>query len=216
MSRQGGTKLNPDASRELSLAAQGFLLVAGVDEVGRGCWAGPVVAGAVITPADILADPPEWVSGIRDSKVLSAKKRAALDLLIKENMVWAIGECSPREIDQLAISQATQLAMVRAIEALPGQPQHLLIDGRERINSPIPQTTIIDGDALCLSIAAASIIAKEYRDTLMAKADLEYPGYNFAKHVGYGTKDHITALKALKPCTIHRLSYKPIKAFLSQ
>lgn len=207
---------NPDFSREQALIEQGFSLIAGLDEVGRGCWAGPVVAGAVIVPADILINPPEWVSGVRDSKVLSAKKRAALDPLIKENMIWAIGECSPREIDQLGISQATQLAMVRAIEALSSQPQHLLIDGRDQINSSISQTTIIDGDALCLSVAAASIVAKEYRDTLMAKADLEYPGYNFAKHVGYGTKDHITALKTLKPCTIHRLSYKPIRAFLAQ
>lgn len=204
--------INPDFSREQTLIDQGFSIIAGVDEVGRGCWAGPVIAAAVIFPTEIITEPnlPE-LTQIRDSKTLSLAQRERLRLFIEDIAAWAIGEATVAEIDQIGISNATHLAMERAISGLTPTPTHLLIDGRERINSQIPQTAIIDGDALSTTIAAASIIAKVHRDNLMAEYDVAYPGYQFGKHVGYGTKAHQLALQSLGACDLHRRSFKPIQ-----
>ncbi len=202
---------NPDFKYELALLDQGFSVVAGIDEVGRGCWAGPVVAAAVIFSEHHMDG---LINDIRDSKLLSAKKREALNQFIQASCDWGIGEASNQEIDSLGISQATHLAMLRAIEQLTLLPDHLIIDGREKLDTHYEQQSIIDGDALSISIAAASIIAKVYRDQLMTQYDIEYPGYQFSKHVGYGTKDHLSALKHYGVTKIHRLSYKPIQAIL--
>lgn len=202
----------PDFSRELALIDQGFSYIAGADEVGRGCWAGPVVAAAVIFPAELTQNQPDWTKKIRDSKTLSTKQRTELEMLIKAEIAWAIGECDNTEIDRIGIGKATQLALTRAVANLKPQPDYVLLDGRETINAAVPQLSIIDGDALCTTIAAASIIAKNYRDKLMHELDMQYPAYGFANHVGYGTKQHVAALAAHGPCPIHRLSYKPVKA----
>jgi ribonuclease HII len=204
----------PDFTYESCLVSQDFSFIAGIDEVGRGCWAGPVVAAAVIIPTAVIGSPNDklWLK-IRDSKTLSKKQRATLDVFIKKHTIWAMGECSNQEIDSIGIAKATQLAMKRAVEDLTQQPDYLLLDGREKVALPIKQEAIIDGDALCLSIAAASIIAKEYRDALMQKYDEQYPGYGFGSHVGYGTKQHSDALQTLGKSPVHRLSYKPLQKY---
>lgn len=208
----------PDTRYELEAIGRGFSVIGGVDEVGRGCWAGPVVAACVVFPASLLQ---EWGSRaekfalVRDSKTLSAKQRKQVESIIKDACIWAIGESPNTEIDKIGISKATQVAMARAINSLPTTPDYLLIDGRDQITTSIPQQAIIDGDALSVSIAAASIIAKEYRDLLMEEYATTYPGYNFSSHVGYGTKAHIESLAKLGVTPIHRLSYKPIKKFMT-
>ncbi len=201
----------PDFETEQALLKQGFSVIGGVDEVGRGCWAGPVVAACVVLDQQVIDA--ERVTEIRDSKVLSKTKREHLDTLIKDFSVWAIGECSAQEIDSIGIGKATQLAMLRAVQALSVKPNHLLLDGREAVALPITQRSIIDGDATVLSIAAASIVAKVYRDALMTNFDLEYPGYGFSQHVGYGTKQHQEALKERGTTPLHRTSYKPIQKY---
>lgn len=202
----------PTFYEELELLAQGYRNIVGIDEVGRGAWAGPVVAGCVIFPPELIDKAtPKWLADIRDSKTLSSKKRAELGQFIVNYAAWGIGECSHQEIDRWGIGQATKEAMRRALAKLDPTPDWLLIDGRERLNSETPQETIIDGDSLVRSIAAASIIAKVYRDQLMAKYNDQYPNYGFASHVGYGTWKHQESLKLHGPSPIHRLSYRPIK-----
>ena len=173
-------------------------LVCGVDEAGRGPWAGPVSAGAVILSAD---DIPE---GINDSKALTAGRREVLAVEIKR--------CE--EIEDLNILQATGLAMCRAIEAMSVQPKAALVDGNYRFKLPCDVETAVGGDGLSLSIAAASILAKTARDRIMIEMDAEYPGYGFASHKGYNAPIHQAALKALGPCAIHRRSWAPIRALL--
>lgn len=185
---------------------EGYKLIAGVDEVGRGCLAGAVVAAACIL--DLSKPLP---AGLDDSKKLSAKKREKLDAEIKENaLAYAIAQVEADEIDRINILQATKKAMKSAISALTVPPDFLLIDAVELKDVEIPQKAIIHGDAISVSIAAASILAKNYRDNLMCELDKIYPLYGFAKHVGYGTKAHYEALRAHGACEIHRKSFRGV------
>ena len=185
--------------------------VCGVDEAGRGPWAGPVSAGAVIL------DPNRVPEGLNDSKKLSAKARDALELEIKScALAWGVGFASVDEIEELNILHATGLAMCRAIEALQVQPVAALVDGNYRFKLPCEIQTVVGGDGLSLSIAAASILAKTARDRLMIDLDAQYPGYGFASHKGYNAPIHQNALKTLGPCPAHRRSWSPIKALLQE
>lgn len=192
--------------------------VCGVDEAGRGPWVGPVVAGAVMFLSRDIN--PEILAQIDDSKKLSAKKREKLyDLLLKEaeigHLTYGIGSASAAEIDALNILQATFLAMRRAVQQLQPQPQHALIDGNRLPTDFCCATSCyIGGDARSYSIAAASILAKVYRDNLLKDLALKYPGYGFEKNAGYGTKDHIEGLKKYGVTPEHRKSYKPVKELL--
>jgi ribonuclease HII len=175
---------------------------AGIDEAGRGCLAGPVVAAAVILPPDF--DLP----GLTDSKKLSARQRAVLAQAIKAQAVsWALGFSWPREIDRINILQATLKAMSRALNALQVSPALVLVDGNQSFPSSLPQKTIIGGDALHPCISAASILAKTFRDDLLQCMDKCYPGYGLHVHKGYGTKAHIVALRRLGPCPAHRKTF---------
>jgi ribonuclease HII len=195
----------PHIDFERRAVSEGYLLVAGVDEVGRGCLAGPVVAGACIL--DLSKPLPE---GLNDSKKLSEKRRLILEGAILGNAVsHAIGEVDAEEIDRINILQATKKAMKLAIAALDPPPQFLLIDALS-LDLPIPQKGIIKGDATSMSIAAASILAKNYRDRLMKELDAVYPEYGFAGHVGYGSKAHFEALRKFGPCPIHRKSFRGV------
>lgn len=193
---------------EKKLLKQGAKYIAGVDEVGRGPLAGGVLACACILD---LSKP---IEGIHDSKVLSEKKRDQLFNLIESSCIaYAYGYVNEKEIDEINIYQASKLAMKRAVLALKVKPDHLLIDAMS-LAMDIPETSIIKGDALSVSIGAASILAKVKRDEIMVKFNEIYPGYGFDKHKGYPTKYHIEQLKKLKPCKIHRLSYKPVQNVL--
>ncbi len=184
-------------------------LVCGVDEAGRGPWAGPVAAGAVILNPDDLPE------GIDDSKVLTAERREALEIEIKARaLAWGVGFASVEEIAELNILHATGLAMCRAIEAMEIQPEAALVDGNYRFKLPCDVQTVVGGDGLSLSIAAASILAKTARDRLMVQLDAEYPGYGFAGHKGYNAPVHSAALKTLGPCPAHRRGWAPIRALL--
>ena len=184
-------------------------LVCGVDEAGRGPWAGPVAAGAVILNPDDLP------KGIDDSKVLTAERRGALEIEIKARaLAWGVGFASVEEIAELNILHATGLAMCRAIEALSVQPVAALVDGNYRFKLPCDVQTVVGGDGLSLSIAAASILAKTARDRLMIAMDAQYPGYGFASHKGYNAPVHQEALKTLGPCPAHRRGWAPIRALL--
>jgi ribonuclease HII len=186
--------------------------VCGVDEAGRGPWAGPVSAGAVI-----LHDSPRKIpKGLDDSKKLTAKAREALELEIKAKAVaWGVGFASVEEIHELNILHATGLAMRRAIEALSVQPMFALVDGNYRFKLPCEVKTVVGGDGKSKSIAAASILAKVARDRLMMEMDGLYPGYGFASHKGYNAPVHIQALVSLGPCEIHRRSWRPVKLVLA-
>lgn len=184
-------------------------LVCGVDEAGRGPWAGPVSASAVIL------DPNDLPEGIDDSKVLTAERREMLEIEIKARAVaWGVGFASVEEIAELNILHATGLAMCRAIEAMAVQPVAALVDGNYRFKLPCDVQTVVGGDGLSLSIAAASILAKTARDRLMIAMDEEFPGYGFASHKGYNAPVHQQALKELGPCPAHRRGWAPIKALL--
>jgi ribonuclease HII len=199
----------PTFKEERALLAQGFSIVAGVDEAGCGCWAGPVYAGAVILPFD------SGIGLIRDSKTLSLDQRLRVASAIKEEaMAWAIGTASAEEIDRLNIRVAGALAMRRAIEGLSTVPQFVLTDAFRIPNLPMPQKAVIRGDLLIKSIAAASVIAKVERDLEMERLDALHPGYGFARHKGYGTKEHQETLKSLGVSAIHRKSYAPIRAIV--
>lgn len=193
---------------EKKATAAGYQVIAGIDEVGRGPLAGPVVAAAVIL------DSKEPILGLDDSKKLSKKKRQELfEEIRKKALAIGIGASESLEIDQLNILQATKKAMVRAVNQLNLQPDLLFIDA-ETIDSPIDQKAIIKGDSNSNSIAAASIIAKVTRDQWMESYDKQYPGYDFASNVGYGTKSHLEALKNQGPSPIHRYSFAPVKKYL--
>ena len=199
----------PTLALEIRLIGSSGGPVCGVDEAGRGPWAGPVSAGAVILNPDDLP------AGIDDSKALTRARREALEIEIKARAVaWGVGFASVEEIDRLNILQATGLAMCRAIEALSVQPVAALVDGSYRFNLPCAVQTVIKGDSLSLSIAAASILAKTARDRLMVELDAEHPGYGFAGHKGYNAPVHSAALQALGPCPAHRRSWAPIRALL--
>ena len=196
-------KLQTMLQHERRLWASGRTYVAGVDEVGRGPLAGPVVAAAVILPQDFD------VLGIDDSKKLSPKKREELCAVIKEKaLAWAIGWQGPEVIDAVNILEATKKAMAEALNGLSVRPQHVLIDGNFTVRAlDLPQTAIVKGDANSTSIAAASILAKVTRDRYMEEMALQYPGYAFENNKGYGTKAHYDGLKAQGPCPIHRKTF---------
>lgn len=197
----------PDLSLESALGG----MVAGIDEVGRGPLAGPVVAAAVVIDPATL--PAELAIHLDDSKKLSAKKREYLDALIRQHCRFAIAQASVAEIDRLNILKATFLAMARAVDGLGIVPAHALVDGNRPPPLPCPAHCVIGGDGKSLSIAAASIIAKVHRDRLMAALDLDFPGYGWAANAGYGTKAHMEALKRLGPTPHHRTSFAPIAQF---
>jgi len=191
------------------LRSRGVRLVAGVDEVGVGPLAGPVVAAAVVLPDAV--DLP----GLDDSKKLSRSARERLDAAIREQALGiGIGEVSHQEIDRRNIFQASLEAMRRAVKALPAEPDHLLVDARHIGGISIEQTALVHGDARDGSIAAASIVAKVYRDALMTELDQRYPGYGFARHMGYGTPQHLAALQRLGATPVHRRSFRVVAAVL--
>ena len=191
---------------EKELYTQGIQLIAGVDEVGRGPLAGPVVAAAVILPEDCK------ISGLNDSKKIpKSKHKEIYEAVLQNAIAIGIGIKDNHVIDQVNIYEATKLAMMEAIGQLEPQPQHLLIDAM-KLDLPIPQTSIIKGDANSLSIAAASIVAKVTRDQMMEEFDREYPGYDFAQNAGYGTAKHLAGLDKLGVTPIHRRSFEPIKS----
>jgi ribonuclease HII len=186
--------------------------VCGVDEAGRGPWAGPVSAAAVILD---LERPRRIPKGLDDSKKLSAKTREALEVEIKAKAVaWGVGFASVSEIASLNILHATGLAMRRAVEAMAVQPAFALVDGNYRFPLPCEVTPVVGGDGKSKSIAAASILAKTARDRLMVEMDQRYPGYGFASHKGYRAPIHAQALLSLGPCEIHRLAWGPVKLAL--
>lgn len=179
--------------------------VAGIDEVGRGPWAGPVVACAVIL---VAGDVP---AGLADSKVLPAERRAELAQAVRARCVWALGAASVAEIDRLNIAVATYLAMRRAVAALSLRPVRLLVDGNRVPDFGIPATAIVGGDASEPAISAASIVAKVARDALMRRLAAHYPGYGWDSNVGYGTAAHRAGLERLGPTVHHRRSFRPVK-----
>jgi ribonuclease HII len=187
--------------------------VAGLDEAGRGAWAGPVSAATVILPPE--SNISKQLQGVRDSKQMTARQREHWAEQIKSHAAaWAVGFASPQEIDAIGIVPSTRLAMARALAQLAQAPQHLLIDALLLPEIDISQTSIIRGDSASLSIAAASVLAKTARDALMVNMDEEYAGYSFARHKGYGTRQHQAALSKLGACEIHRKSFAPIRILL--
>jgi ribonuclease HII len=190
---------------EKRIRRRGFSLIAGVDESGRGPLAGPVVAGAVVLPPGSIGE------GIKDSKQLTAGQREkAFSLIMEKALGVGVGIVDVEEIDRINILQASLKAMRLAVENLPFRPDFLLVDGLHGIDLPYLQETIVRGDERCLSIAAASIVAKVSRDRLMIEYDRAYPDYHFARNKGYGTKEHIAAIQRKGCCPIHRQSFRII------
>ncbi|MFD3164597.1 ribonuclease HII [Herpetosiphon sp. NSE202] len=199
---------------EQQLWNQGAQLVAGVDEVGRGCWAGPVVAAAVMFPQHLLSDP-SALAGINDSKTLSAEARQAMALRIRQLASGiGLGVVSAHLIDLFGIAVATKWAMMHAVLSLPALPDGLVIDWVKLPELPLLQRSLPKGDAVSISVAAASIVAKVYRDNLMHEYDQRDARYGWAAHKGYGTAQHQQALAAHGPTQLHRRSFKPLAAFV--
>jgi ribonuclease HII len=194
----------PDFAREAQARIGGHWPVAGVDEAGRGPWAGPVVAAAVILNPDNIP------AGLDDSKKLKEARREARYRDILSTATVAVASVAPATIDRIGVGKASLLALASAVRALAVAPRLVLVDGRERPDLAMPCQPIIDGDALVLSIAAASIVAKVTRDRMMVGLDGLYPGYGFASHKGYGTAAHGRALASLGPCPAHRASFAPV------
>lgn len=192
--------------RECALREQGFFLVAGIDEAGRGPLAGPVVAAAVVFLEHNAPD------GLDDSKKLTASKREMLFeyLVTQPHVLWAVSVQDAQTVDRINILQATHQAMREAVDALDRPTEHALIDGLPVRNFPTPQTALVGGDALSYSIAAASVIAKVTRDRLMHEAHEAFPHYGFRNHKGYGTPEHLAALREHGPCPLHRMSFAPV------
>ena len=186
-------------------SGRGRRLLGGVDEAGRGCWAGPVVAAAVILPDGWCPD------GLDDSKVLTSRQREAYYEEIQASAIsWGACAVSSREIDRINILRATLRAMAGAVARLNPRPELVLVDGLQVPEIPMPAEALVKGDATSAAIAAASVVAKVLRDRVMAAWDRHYPGYGFASHKGYGAATHREALAALGPCPLHRFSYRPI------
>ena len=205
----------PDMRQERALIRQGHALVAGIDEAGRGAWAGPVVAAAVILPGRAMRL--AALRGVRDSKLLSPAQREALFPPLREKaLAVGIGMASHKEIDAMGIVPATRLAMRRAVEQLAPAPDALLIDALRLPDVLLPQRVMFHADTLCLSVAAASIVAKVTRDHLMMELDTQYPGYGFARHKGYGTQIHQQTLAQLGPSALHRMTFEPVRILESQ
>ena len=200
----------PNLREEKKLWKKGFKRVAGLDEAGRGPLAGPVVAAVV----SLIPNSKFLIPKLRDSKKLTAKKREEFYKLIVKSpfLEWGIGRVSEKVIDKINILEATKLAMKRAIKKLKRRPDFLILDGNFKINVDIPQKSIIKGDEKVFSCAAASILAKVYRDRIMERYDRKFPKYEFKKHKGYGTKFHFKMLKKYGPCKIHRKTFEPIKS----
>ena len=208
MKVRSDSRATPTYREEAHLLAQGCSLVAGLDEVGRGPLAGPVVAGVVILPPNPRG---HWVKLVRDSKQMTpAQRNYVMPYLREKALGIETGESSSREIDELGIVRATRLAMQRALDGLALLPQFLLLDAFPLPDVHIPQKAIVHGDALCLSIAAASVVAKVTRDRFMEEQDALYPSYGFARHKGYATQEHLRKLRANGPCPIHRYSFAPV------
>jgi ribonuclease HII len=206
-------RCDPTLEEEERLKLQGHTLIAGLDEAGRGCLAGPVVAAAAVLP--LAEDCLRLFAGVRDSKQLSEAQRERLYAVVMERAVGVgVGIISAQVIDRYNILRATRMAMQQALAALPVQPTYLLLDAVKLSAVRLPQLALIKGDARCLSIAAASIVAKVTRDRLMLALDQQYPGYGFARHKGYSTADHKRALLALGPSPAHRRTFAPVRALL--
>jgi ribonuclease HII len=207
--RAEGQRLRHLLRFETALWEQGVVHVAGVDEAGMAPLAGPVVAAACVLPPDYRP------RGIDDSKQLDRKERERLAEDVRRNAIcWSVARAEVDEIDTLNIYRAGLLALTRAVTALATCPGHVLVDARRLPEVPLPQTAIIHGDALSLTIAAASVLAKTARDALMAELDVTYPGYGFARHKGYPTAEHFESLHRLGACPIHRRSFQPVRVAL--
>ena len=200
-------------SFELSARKRGYRVIAGVDEAGRGPLAGPVVAAAVVLPPDFRLD------GLRDSKQLTEKKRRQFyEIILSRALSWGLGVVEPSVIDRINIFQATRLAMTEAVQQLSPAADYLLIDGAraQRLSLPITQETVIRGDSLSRCIACASVIAKVSRDRIMEIYHHQFPQYNFIANKGYGTREHLEAIRCHGPCKLHRRSFKGVKETLDQ
>jgi ribonuclease HII len=200
----------PHLEKELALLKQGYRFIAGLDEAGRGAWAGPVVAAAVILPAN----QPELLhslQGLNDSKKLTPQKRDEFfDVLQQTALAVAVGIGSPELVDSINVLQATHHAMQEALVQLPIAPDYLLVDHLKLSATDIPQDSFPKADSISLTVSAASVIAKVTRDRLMIELSRQYPGYGFERHKGYGTRIHREALQKFGPCPVHRMSYRPI------
>jgi ribonuclease HII len=196
---------------ERAARKQGATCIAGLDEVGRGPLFGPVVAAAVILAKGCRFD------GLTDSKKLSEKKREEFEIQIRANAIaWAVAVVDAETIDRINIRQASLLAMRLAVEQLALSPDYLLIDGRDTIDWQCPQQSIIQGDSISLSIAAASVVAKVHRDRMLVELDSQFPGYGLASHKGYGCPQHLDALARLGPTPLHRKSFSPVSQSILQ
>ena len=212
----------PDWSYEAAAQAAGYRAIAGGDEVGRGAWVGPLVAAAVMFPPALVQaatgrpDPEQAaalaeLAPVRDSKQLTAAARQALDAVIRRHAAVGLGWVSAALCDRIGMAAANRLALTRAIRALPGRPEYLLLDAFRLPSLPIPQLALIKGDSRVVSIAAASIVAKVARDALLEEYDTRWPGYGFAQNKGYGTAGHAAALQRGGPCPEHRRSFTPVR-----
>ena len=205
--------IKPNLSFEKQLWGGGFRVVAGLDEAGRGAWAGPVYAGAVVLPTDERIC--DLLSGVRDSKQMTPRERWRWEGCIKSASIgWSVGSASESEIDESGIVEATCLAMQRALDQLVYPPDHLLIDYISLHDCKCPQLSLPKGDCQSLSIAAASVLAKTARDAYMISLDAQYSGYGFRTNMGYGTPEHQMALKNFGVLPIHRRSFAPISALM--
>ncbi|MFC1999275.1 ribonuclease HII [Chloroflexota bacterium] len=202
----------PTFDREWELRDRGYSLIAGIDEVGRGCIAGPVVAAAIILPMEV--DLP-WIARVRDSKELSVRQRERLfEEIMVSPAIIGVGAVHNSDIDENGIVRATKVAMAKAVEQLAETPDFLLVDALPLPEISLPQRSIIRGDQLCNSIACASIVAKVSRDYYMKELDHVYPGYGLARHKGYPTKQHLVSLRQLGLSPIHRRSFAPVRRLI--
>jgi ribonuclease HII len=210
-SRRGSRPVAPDWEHERLLIAGGHSPIAGVDEAGRGPLAGPVVAAAVILPPDLA------LPGLTDSKLLAEPEREALfERIVVEALAIGVGEIPPDRIDAINILRATHEAMAAALAALPSPAAYALVDGLPVTGLPCPHRAVVRGDSRCVSIAAASIVAKVTRDRMMHRLDALHPGYGLARNKGYPTPDHLAALRRLGPCPLHRRSFRPVSEAAAQ
>ena len=201
----------PTLQKEIALLEQGYRFVAGLDEAGRGAWAGPVVAAAVILPSN-RPHLSETLAGLRDSKKLNKDKREQFFVLIQKTaLAVSVGAAPAEMVDQINVIGATRYAMQQALTNLSTPPDYLLLDYLRLPDIDLPQDAFAKADDLSLTVAAASVIAKVTRDRLMVEFSQKYPGYDFDRHKGYGTPAHRAALARQGPCPLHRMSYKPLK-----
>jgi ribonuclease HII len=198
----------PHWKHEIAAGIKDGVVVCGVDEVGRGPLAGPVVACAVVLPPEGLSR--SFLRRVKDSKQIDREEREEVAAILRERAAYCVGKAEVEEIDSINILRASHLAMLRAYEGLPSRPAHALVDGNQAPNLPCPITCIISGDAISLSIAAASIIAKVERDKIMRELAAAHPLYGWETNVGYSTREHLTALQQHGPTPFHRRSFRPV------